>query len=109
MKILKNRLAGNLPEAGIPPVDFTKKSFPSSSFHDFDAATGTSALHSELQRGPLSLETLGKLLGTAPPPPPRPIREIIRLVKNGLFSCECETPKTPKEYEQDDETVFKKL
>jgi hypothetical protein len=48
-------------------VDFSKRSYPPSSFRDYDESTGTSALHAELQRGLLSVETVGRVLGTAPP------------------------------------------
>jgi hypothetical protein len=57
-----------LPVENYPPIDFTKKSFPPSSFRDYDENTGVSALHAELQRGPLSLETLARVFGIVLPP-----------------------------------------
>jgi hypothetical protein len=48
-----------------PPIDFETKSFGLSSFRDYDEKTGTSALHSELQRWPLTLRTMEKLMGAA--------------------------------------------
>ncbi len=56
-----------MPVEDCPSFDFTKESFPASSFRDYDESTGTSSLHAEVQRGRLSPNTLGRLFGTAPP------------------------------------------
>jgi hypothetical protein len=80
---LENFLARNhLPVENYPPIDFKTKSFDPSSFRDYDEKTGTSALHSELQRGPLSLKTVEKLMGAALAPT-KPNTE--RFVNNRLY------------------------
>jgi hypothetical protein len=68
-KSLEHFLAENgLPVENYPPIDFSKKSFPPSSFRDYDENTGISALHAELHRGPLSQETVEGLFGIERPP-----------------------------------------
>ncbi len=60
-------VANNVPVENCPSFDFTKESFPASSFRDYDESTGTSSLHAEVQRGRLLPETMGRLFETSAP------------------------------------------
>ncbi len=68
-------------------VDFTKKSFPPSSYRDYDENTGTSFLHDEVQKGLLSAETVQRVFADAVPPE---ITKIKRSVDSNVGLCNTE-------------------